>query len=103
MTEDIKFLNWLATRYNNSGLANWSHENYENEACLRYKENDVVYLVWQDDTKPGNVDFLLCKNLEPFVGATQYGLIPCKSKDSARQLWEVLLARGGPAFQFSSF
>lgn len=99
MTEDIKFLNWLLTGYNNSGLANWDHENYENEACLRYKENDVVYLVWQDDTKPGCVDYLLCKNIEPFVRATQYGLIPCKSQERARQLWRLLWDRVGPAIQ----
>jgi hypothetical protein len=98
--EEIEFANWLATGYNKSGLVNWDHENYECEACSRYEENDVVYLVWQDDTKPGNVDYLLCKNNLPFMRKTQYGLIPCKSKESARQLWEVLWTRVGVSFQF---
>jgi hypothetical protein len=94
MTEDSEFVNWLATGYNDSDL-NWDHENYESEALRRYKKNDVVYLVWLDNTKPRGVDFLLCKNHTSFTRATQYGLIPCKSKESAGQLWEMLRARAG--------
>ena len=98
MTGDIDFVNWLAAGYHDNGL-DWHHENYEREACRRYRENDVVYLVWQDATKPGNVDFMLCKNWQPLMRTAGYGFIPCNSKEGARQLWELLCARGWNDFQ----
>lgn len=70
MTEDNKFANWLATGYHDSDLR-WDHENYESEALLRYKRNDVVYLVWLDNAKPDGVDFMLCKNHMSHMRATQ--------------------------------
>ena len=94
MVEDIEFLNWLATGYKNGGLVSWDHENYETEALRRYKQNDVVYLVWLDDTKPHDIDYVLCKNRRSLT-TRGYGLIPCKSKESAEQLWQVLRAREG--------
>ena len=94
MSEDIEFLNWLATGFNNRGRFSWDQENYETEALRRYKENDIVYLVWLDDTKPCNVDYILCKNLRILTPHGK-GLIPCRSKESAEQLWEVLGARAG--------
>lgn len=83
MTEDIDFVNWLASGYNNSGL-DWDHENYESEACRRYRDNDVVYLVWQDATKPGNVDFMLCKNWQFLWGRPSTASSPA-SRRRARE------------------
>lgn len=94
MTEDSEFANWLATGYRDSDLR-WDHENYESEALLRYKKNDVVYLVWLDNAKLNGVDFMLCKNRTSHTRATQYCLIPCKSKEDARQLWKMFGARAG--------
>jgi hypothetical protein len=94
LDQEVEFLNWLATGYNNRGRISWDHENYETEALRHYKANDVVYLVWFDDTKPRNVDYILCKHLRRLDPRGQC-LIPCRSKESAEQLWEVLRARAG--------
>jgi hypothetical protein len=94
MTKDDEFVNWLATGYRDIDLR-WNHENYESEALRRYKKSDVVYLVWLDNTKPNAVDFMLCKNHTALTRATQYCLIPCKSKDDAGRLWEMFRSRAG--------
>lgn len=94
MTQDSEFANWLATGYHDNDLR-WDGENYVSEALLRYKKNNVVYLVWLDNTKPTGVDFMLCKNHTSHTIATQSCLIPCRSKEDARQLWKMFGAREG--------
>jgi hypothetical protein len=58
----------------------------------RYRENEVVYLVWQDETKPYGIDCHVLKDQSPTIGHIRRAVIHCESREKATMLGTMLRA-----------
>ena len=84
---------WLAREY---AIAcreiSWNDDGYMGWAERKHEENHIVYLVWQDDTKPHRIAYDVLKDESPTIGLICRGVIHCESKDRAKFLRTTLLA-----------
>ena len=93
MIEDDDLADWLSRRYaGNCREINWNDDGYRAWAERQHDENDVVYLVWLDRTKPHEVDHIILKDKPPMVGLVKKEVIPCESIVKAKRLKDMLLA-----------
>jgi hypothetical protein len=92
--EDGDLAYWLAREYARACREiSWNDDGYMAWAERRYRENEVVYLVWQDETKPYGIDCHVLKDQSPTIGQIHRGVIHCESRENATMLGTMLRAR----------
>ena len=64
----------------------WYSDGYRAWVERQIINNDVVYLVWRDSTKPYGIDYELWKDERPTTGSYQTGVVHCASLDRARAI-----------------